>query len=81
MKHDVKLHKPSIVAHRGGFHDGATRNTLSAFKKAIDKCTPEIECDVLVTKDKRLVVFHNLTLDEHSSAKGLISEKTFFHPV
>mgnify|MGYP000060368874 FL=1 len=49
------------IAHRGLHNENAPENSLSAFKNAIDNGY-NIELDVQVTKDKKLIVFHDYTL-------------------
>lgn len=49
------------IAHRGLHDDDIAENSLSAFKKAIEKNLPA-ELDVRMTKDGKAVVFHDETL-------------------
>ena len=54
--------KNLIIAHRGLFNNkDIPENSLSSFKKALDKNIP-IELDVRLTKDNVLVVFHDTNL-------------------
>ena len=48
------------IAHRGVFNNeqGVVENTVSAFKKAIEKHY-SIETDLHLTKDERIIVFHD----------------------
>jgi len=60
---DLTWIKNDFIAHRG-FHSldkSIPENSLLAFKKAIDYGYG-IECDVNVTKDGQVVVFHDLNL-------------------
>ncbi len=54
------MHRP--VAHRG-FHKGKIipENSLLSFKSAIDK-NYAIELDIRITKDKKIIVFHDENL-------------------
>ncbi len=50
----------NIVAHRGAYKkNGAPQNSLAAFQDAIDMRLFGIECDIHLTKDKKLVVYHD----------------------
>lgn len=49
------------IAHRGLHNDKFAENSMSAFKAAIDKGL-SIEIDVHMSKDGKVVVFHDLTL-------------------
>ena len=44
---------------------------MEAFENAINKGFKIIETDIQITKDKKLVVFHDLTLDRLTNTKGL----------
>jgi glycerophosphoryl diester phosphodiesterase len=62
------------VAHRG-YHDSAAgriENTLPAFAAAVEHGFA-IECDVQVTADDHVVVFHDDTLDRLTEASGAIA--------
>ena len=52
------------IAHRG-IHASVPENTISAFKKAIEKGYP-IELDVQLSKDNEVVVFHDSNLNRLS---------------
>lgn len=64
---------PSIIAHRGGARE-APENTLAAFGKAAG-CGYAVECDVRMSKDGRLVVFHDDTLGRTTNGQGRIADK------
>lgn len=63
-------------AHRGDIKC-APENTLPAFKLAVQKRAPMIEFDVYVTKDERLVIIHDNTVDRTTNGKGQVTELTF----
>jgi len=67
------MKKISIVAHRGG---GALRaeNSLEAFAHAIALGADEIECDVHMMADGKIVVFHDFDLTQLSGEKGKITD-------
>ena len=48
-----------VVAHRGAWKSGVgSKNSLSAFREAIDKEYGMFECDVLLSSDDQVVVVH-----------------------
>ncbi|MBN2781577.1 MAG: hypothetical protein JXR21_06405, partial [Candidatus Marinimicrobia bacterium] len=55
-----------IIAHRG-FSSAAPENTLTAFKKAIESGADYFELDVHQSRDGKLVVIHDGTVDRVSS--------------
>ncbi len=67
---------PLVVAHRG---QRATRpeQTIEAYRVAIELGCEAIECDVQRTRDGRLVMLHDLTLDRTTSGTGRIAERTW----
>ena len=69
--------KNNIIAHRGIFDNKkVVENTINAFKKAITKGYT-IELDLHLTKDNKVVVFHDDNVDRLSDSKGFIKDKTF----
>lgn len=65
------------ISHRG-LHDLNNKcweNTLPAFQAAIDK-NFAIECDVHLTKDKKIIVFHDDDLKRLAKREGKITELT-----
>ena len=50
------LNKP--IAHRGLWGENAVENSLTAYKLASNAKLP-IEMDVYLTKDEKIVVFHD----------------------
>ena len=67
--------KPLIWAHRGA-SGHAPENTLPAFRMAAEMGADGVELDVQLTKDGKLVVCHDETIDRTSSAKGWIKDYT-----
>ena len=63
-------------AHRGlsGLYP---ENTLLSFTKAVELQVDLIEFDVRVSKDKKLVVIHDSSVDRTTDGSGLVSELTF----
>lgn len=70
--YDNFSNKNLIIAHRG-YRSIRAENTLSAFEASIGKCD-FIELDIQVTKDQKLVVFHDYTLERTSD----INNNTLF---
>ncbi len=66
---------PRVVAHRG---DSANfpENTLDAFLSAAKLKIDVIETDVHLTKDKKLVIWHDPTLERNTNGKGTIESHT-----
>ena len=60
-------------AHRGFHGDGAAENSLSAFSRAVERGYG-IELDVRLTKDGRLVVFHDNTLVRITGKEGRVED-------
>lgn len=66
-----------VFGHRGTRGEGnPPENSLAAFKAAIDQGAHGIELDLFLTKDKKLVVFHDDDLERMTGIKGDIREKT-----
>ena len=65
-----------ICAHRGDV-EVTPENTISAFLSAVRKGAQQIEFDVALTKDGKLVVMHDSTVDRTTSGKGRVSDLTF----
>lgn len=60
------VEKPKIVAHRGYWNceeAGFAKNSLAAFRCALEEGFWGTEFDVNITKDGRLVVYHDLKAD------------------
>ena len=69
--------KYKFYAHRGLFDNesDAPENSLTAFGKAVD-AGYGIEMDVQLTKDDKLVVFHDATLERMCSVEGNVWDYT-----
>lgn len=66
---------PLVIAHRG-FSHVAPENTLSAFRAALDIGADGIETDVQLTRDGKMVMHHNYTIDAASNGHGAILSMT-----
>jgi glycerophosphoryl diester phosphodiesterase len=66
---------PLVIAHRG---DSAHRpeNTLASFESALSLGADLIELDVQRTRDGRVVVLHDGTLERTTDGRGKVFEKT-----
>ena len=72
----IRDRRPLSVAHRG--HSIAyPENTLEAYRKAIELGVEMIECDVNITRDGRLVMIHDWTLDRTTTGTGRVSASTW----
>ena len=65
-----------IVGHRGvpALHQ---ENTLAGFRRAIALGIPAIELDVRLTKDRRLVVFHDSDVSRMTGRPGVVAQLTW----
>ena len=80
LKHDAPgappaLRRVVIIAHRGA-HEEAPENTLPAFRKAIELGCDYVEMDVRQTKDRRLVIMHDPTVDRTTNGTGRVEDLT-----
>ncbi len=65
-----------IIAHRGAA-DIAPGNTLISIKKALEVSPDRIEIDIQQTKDEKLILMHDISLDRTTNGSGLVKDKTF----
>lgn len=72
----IRTDRPLIWAHRGA-SGYAPENTLAAFKKAIEMGADGIELDVQLTKDNKIVVIHDETINRTSNGCGWVKDLTF----
>ncbi len=66
---------PKIIAHRGASAH-APENTLAAFQLALDQGADGIELDVMLSKDKKLVVIHDDAVDRTTNGTGRVMDLT-----
>lgn len=64
-----------IAAHRGA-HLKAPENSLKSFTNAIALGIDIIELDIRCTKDNKLVIMHDRTVDRTTNGKGEVSQLT-----
>ena len=75
---DLEFLSRNLIAHRG-YHNnkkGIPENSVLAFKKAIDN-NYLIELDVRLTKDKKLVVFHDDNLKRVCGVNKKVKDLTY----
>jgi glycerophosphoryl diester phosphodiesterase len=64
--------RPLAIAHRG--HSiGAPENTMAAYELAVELGAEMIEADVNITRDGRLAMIHDHTLDRTTTGRGAVS--------
>ena len=63
-------------AHRGA-SAYAPENTMASFRKALEMRATGIELDLQGTKDGKIVISHDKTIDRHSDGTGRISDYTY----
>ncbi|HEY8443997.1 MAG TPA: glycerophosphodiester phosphodiesterase family protein [Clostridia bacterium] len=73
---DELMPYPRVCAHRG-FNTIAPENTMPAFGAAVALGAQEIELDLWPTKDGKLVVIHDNSLDRTTDKKGKVYEMTY----
>ncbi len=75
------VRKPYIIGHRGmpagGTMDGAPENTIVSNKLALEAGADFIENDIFLSKDGRLVIVHDFTLDGTTNGTGLVESYTY----
>ncbi|KRX07178.1 PLC-like phosphodiesterase, TIM beta/alpha-barrel domain [Pseudocohnilembus persalinus] len=54
---DIK-NRIMVIAHRGGSFE-KPENTMQAFQNAVEKGVDMIETDIMMTKDKKIITFHD----------------------
>ncbi|WP_051295827.1 glycerophosphodiester phosphodiesterase [Eisenibacter elegans] len=64
-----------IIAHRGA-SGTAPENTLAAIEKAIEAEADIIEIDVMLSRDKQVIVIHDYSVDRTTNGQGLVADLT-----
>ena len=75
-KRDVSLFYGYEYAHRGLHGRGVPENSKTAFKLAVEEGYG-VELDVQMTKDEKLVVFHDPTLKRMCGVDGYLRDYTY----
>jgi glycerophosphoryl diester phosphodiesterase len=69
-------HKPPwIISHRG-YSAQYPENTLAAFEAAIAAGAIMIELDVMLSRDRKVVVIHDENLDRTTNGYGAVADRT-----
>ena len=77
MGKDLSFLKQNLIAHRGIFdNEKVPENSIKAFMNAVNK-KYIIEFDIHLTKDNKIVVFHDDKLDRMTNKKGFIKDYEF----
>ena len=71
----ISCNSPWIIAHRG-FKKKYPENTLAAFQAAMKAGVPMIELDVTLSRDRKLVVIHDATLERTTNGHGPVHDYT-----
>ena len=66
---------PWVIGHRG-YPAKYPENTLAAFEAAIEAGAIMIELDVMLSRDRKVVVIHDATLDRTTNGKGNVADFT-----
>ncbi len=72
----LKEGRYQVCAHRGYWKE-APENSIQAIEKAILNKIDYIEIDVRMTKDGKLVLMHNSTIDKVTNGTGKVSALTY----
>jgi len=71
----MTFERPLIVAHRG-YRVKYPENTLASFKAALDAEVQMIELDVMLSRDRKVVVIHDATLERTTNGHGPVKRCT-----
>ena len=71
----IEKKAPLNIAHQGG-EDEFPSNTMYAFRKALRAGADMLELDIGVTKDDRVVVIHDTTVNGKTNGRGTVASKT-----
>jgi glycerophosphoryl diester phosphodiesterase len=66
---------PEIIAHRGASHD-APENTLAAVNLAWQRKAKAVEIDIYLSRDKRIVVYHDKTTKRIGGRDRAVKDQT-----
>jgi glycerophosphoryl diester phosphodiesterase len=67
--------RPLNIAHQGG-EDEFPSNTMFAFRQAVKAGADMLELDIGVTKDNKVIVMHDTTVDGKTNGSGTVASKT-----
>lgn len=72
----IAKNKIVVIAHRGD-HTEAPENSLLAIQNAINDGADYVELDIRTSKDKKMVLMHDATVDRNTNGHGKIAELSF----
>ncbi|CAB1084465.1 Glycerophosphoryl diester phosphodiesterase (EC [Olavius algarvensis Delta 1 endosymbiont] len=75
IKSNNNWKSPWIIGHRG-YHAKYPENTPASFEAAIQAGATMIELDVMLSRDRKMVVIHDATLERTTNGKGSVSDFT-----
>jgi len=75
FREKIEMPSQGLCAHRGAM-DTHPENTISAFREAIRLGAHMIELDVRLTRDGKLVILHDPTVDRTTNGRGQIGDLT-----
>ena len=73
---DTYAHKTRIAAHRG-YSALYPEKTMAAYRAAVKLPIDQIEIDLHMTKDGRIIMMHDHKVDRTCDGEGLVREKTY----
>ena len=71
----IQKKRPLNIAHQGG-EDEFPSNTLYAFRQAVRAGADMLELDIGATRDNKVIVMHDTTVDGKTNGSGTVSSKT-----
>jgi glycerophosphoryl diester phosphodiesterase len=71
----IQERAPLNIAHQGG-EDEFPSNTMYAFRKALQGGADMLELDIGVTRDGKVVVLHDTTVNRTTNGRGTVASKT-----
>ena len=71
----IQKRAPLNIAHQGG-EDEFPSNTMYAFRKALRAGADMLELDIGVTRDDKVIVMHDTTVDGKTNGHGTVASKT-----
>jgi glycerophosphoryl diester phosphodiesterase len=75
IKSNKLIKQPWIIGHRG-YPARYPENTLIAFQAAIEAGVTMIELDVTLSRDRKVVVIHDATLERTTNGYGTVADHT-----
>jgi len=66
--------RPLVIGHTGD--RGHSENTIASALSAIEKGADGVECDIQLTKDNKVVLMHDTTIDRTTNGTGAVSSMT-----